>query len=319
MSQRLHIIAACAQRKRLPVDSNLRLRSHGASATETRFQSFVAALEAAPGERLPARDLYIGSYWAAVRALPEIGSQRGLASSLWVASAGYGLIPADAPVCAYSATFQAGSPDGVASSEGDVPVREQLSSWWTELATWRGPTQSSPRRVRDLVTSDRKAAFVVIASPRYVQAMGSDLKQAATLVGDRLIVVSSVGAAAEPGIAEHLVPSEASLLPVVGGALPALHARVARDILITTGTRELRAPYLQARYRSIAERSSYAGMPQRDDASDAEIIAFIRRAVSNRPGLRHTPALRLWRGGGRACEQGRFKRLFREVTNTYGQ
>jgi hypothetical protein len=145
--------------------------------------------------------------------------------------------------------------------------------------------------------------------------MGPDLEAAGRTVGDRLVVISSADADAEPALAEHLVPSEARLLPVVGGSLPSLHARVARDIVIRTRTLGLRAAELRSCYRRLIEGSSYSGMPQRDAAKDAEVVAFIRRIVKQKPGLHCTPALRMWRDGGRACEQKRFKRLFHEVAN----
>ena len=312
MSQRLHIIAACADRKRLPALPELCLRSHRATGKRTRLRSFLDALEAASGERLPARDLYVGSYWAAIRELPDLAAQRGLACRLWVASAGYGLVPSDAPLHGYSATFQLGADDSVASSNG-LPVRTQLASWWTALTMWPGPASKHPRRLVDLAKSDRRASFIVVASRRYVQAMGPDLVQAASIIGERFAVVSSSDSAQEPDLAEHLVPSEAALLPAVGGALPSLHARVARDIVLRSRGRGLCASSLRAHYQRLVERSTYEGMPRRDGASDLEVATFIRTQLGEQPDLHCTPALRMWRASGRACEQKRFKALFHEV------
>jgi hypothetical protein len=147
--------------------------------------------------------------------------------------------------------------------------------------------------------------------------MRRDLRSASNVLRDRLLVVSSIAADGEVGLEPLLVPSEASLLPIVGGSLPSLHARVARDIILGSRKYGLRAPELQARYRKLIASSDYAGMPQRENATDAEVLAFAHKVLKGRPGLTHTPALRMWRDGGRACEQKRFKRLFQEVVSRH--
>lgn len=50
--------------------------------------------------------------------------------------------------------------------------------------------------------------------------------------------------------------------------------------------------------------------------SDDEVRAFIRSKLAVDRSLRHTRLLRTLREGGRACEQGRFRRLFKEVTSS---
>lgn len=317
MRQRLHIIAACADRKRIAPTPARCLRSHRAIPATSRLRSFVSALESKAGTPLPAVELYVGGYWATVRELPELASGVGLDATLWVASAGYGLVPASCPLYSYSATFQVGVPDSVASGASEHSARDQVLAWWEGLASWKGPARRSPRRIADLAADDPGAYALVIASPRYVQAMRRDLKAAGHLLGNRLSIVSSVNEGEEVGLSSMLVPSEASLLPVVGGSLPSLHARVARDIILGSRKFGLHTPHLQARYRKLIESSPYAGMPQRDASTDAEVVAFVKSALKASPRLTHTPALRMWRDSGRACEQKRFRRLFQEVASSH--
>ena len=47
--------------------------------------------------------------------------------------------------------------------------------------------------------------------------------------------------------------------------------------------------------------------------TDYQVKRFIKRELRSAPGLSCTRALRVLRDGGRACEQKRFKNLFREV------
>ena len=317
MRNRLHIIAACADRKRAKPAHALCLRAHRSTPKKARLQSFIEALESATGEAIPAVDLYVGAYWATVRELPALAAGLDFEATLWVASAGYGLMPATSSVHAYSATFQVGVLDSVSTGPSEHSVRDQVLAWWEGLASWKGPARRSPRQIADLVADDPHATVIVIASPRYVQAMRRDLRSAGHVLRDRLLVVSSIAADGEVGLAPMLIPSEASLLPVVGGSLPSLHARVARDIILGSRKHGLRAPEIQARYRQLIASSDYAGMPQRDNATDAEVVAFAHKALKGRPDLTHTPALRMWRDGGRACEQKRFKRIFQEVVSRH--
>jgi hypothetical protein len=46
-------------------------------------------------------------------------------------------------------------------------------------------------------------------------------------------------------------------------------------------------------------------------------MAFVKSALKASPRLTHTPALRMWRESGRACEQKRFRRLFQEVASSH--
>jgi hypothetical protein len=51
----------------------------------------------------------------------------------------------------------------------------------------------------------------------------------------------------------------------------------------------------------------------RERADDEEIKAFISEVLRHNPDASASPLLRRWRGDGRACEQGRFRDLYREV------
>lgn len=310
MKQRVHIVASCADRKVLEVPPERRLRNHRTRAGHSRFESFVRALREAEGETRAARDLYAGPYWAVVRELPDVAAANGLDARLWVASAGYGLVPADAPLHGYSATFRSGERDSVNTSDDASPVAAQLAAWWAALARWQGPAPGAPRSLPELV--HRSDVILVLASPRYVQAMADDLRATAALVGDRLVVVTSLEAPENDAIAENIVPSLEALIGHVEGSRPALHARVARHIFENVGNYPLSARALRDRYARLARTSKYARPPERDPMTDDEVRAFIRAELGRGPKLTHTRLLRVLRSGGRACEQKRFRELFRE-------
>ena len=109
----LHVIAGCTDRKRLPTPAPLRLGSLHGSAGSDRFAVWWRTLERDRSPTRPAAELYAGDHWSVIRELPGLGAKDGLTVRLWVASAGYGLVPADAPLRSYAATFTPGHADSV--------------------------------------------------------------------------------------------------------------------------------------------------------------------------------------------------------------
>src|SRR5689334_9845918 len=100
------VIAACSDRKTVPVPRAMALRAvPGASMTE-RFGEWRSRISAATTLKVEASRLYAGDHWRAV--------ERGVAAlrrwgptDLWIASAGLGLVAADERIPPYSATFAA--------------------------------------------------------------------------------------------------------------------------------------------------------------------------------------------------------------------
>src|SRR5262245_42960354 len=91
-------------------------------------------------ETVPAVDLYGGDHWSVARSLPEVAAASGFDAYLWVASAGYGLVPADARLRPYSATFAAGHSDSVCLARTDGTTRSKFArDWWAHLGEMPGP------------------------------------------------------------------------------------------------------------------------------------------------------------------------------------
>jgi hypothetical protein len=311
MKKRVHIVASCADRKVVAVPKERRLGSYRSHASVSRFESFVRALRAASGETRAARDLYAGPYWSVVRDLPDVAAAAGVEAKLWVASAGYGLVPGDVALHGYSATFRSGVADSVPTRIDADPFPKQLTAWWKALSTWHGPSRGTPRSLHRLAEKEGDT-IVVLASPRYVQAMADDLRGAAEVLGDQLLIVTSHDPGPDDALAANVVPSQESLIRHVAGARPALHARVARHILEHVGEHPLSARALRARYTRLVNSSDYARPPDRQPMTDQEVRRFIRRQLGADPDLTHSRLLRVLRDRGRACEQTRFRSLFRE-------
>lgn len=310
----VHIVASCADRKRTGLTPEVQLRSIRGREPEERLERWWSALSAQGGSRIAARDLYVGPYWSTVRDLPKLDARRGLNTHMWVASAGYGLVPESAAIRPYSATFRANVADSVVRSD-DARRGFRAKMWWEGLARkpllgWKGP-----RRISALAKKDPRASILVIGSAGYISAMEDDLMGVLEVHGssERLVIVSGDPGVCRDELRASWVESNARLQPRVGGSLPALHARVAREILNEAPRFGLRASALKARWARISERSPELTKPVRTPSSDDDVKSFIRESLHKDPSLKHTRLLRELRSGGRACEQARFRDLFQQV------
>jgi hypothetical protein len=310
----LHIIASCADRKRSGYSPEIRLRSMRGHDPAERLEQWWTALSAQGGSRLAARDLYVGPYWSTVRELSEVDTRGRLAISMWVASAGYGLVPDTAQIRPYSATFRPNVADSVVR-RADKTRGLRTKMWWEGLARKHSLGWKAPRRISSLAKKEPHARIMVIGSSGYISAMEDDLLAVLKIHGssERLVIVSGDPRSCRDELHGSWIESSARLQFKVGGSLPALHARVARQILYDAPQYGLEASALRARWARISERSPEIMKPVRTPASDLEVKSFIREALRKEPALKHTRLLRDFRISGHACEQSRFRDLFQQV------
>jgi hypothetical protein len=66
-------------------------------------------------------------------------------------------------------------------------------------------------------------------------------------------------------------------------------------------------------YAQLASAQPKASMPEREAVSDNVVIAFIRQMLTSSPNAKHSALLRVFREGGHACEQKRFRSLYQDV------
>lgn len=313
MSAILNIIVSCTDRKRLTVPVRLRARAIGDLPIKQRFERWWERLSDAREQSVPAQDLYMGDHWQICRSLPAVARAKGFRPKLWVTSAGYGLVAADAFLHPYSATFAAGQLDTVVNAaEGSDGLRK----WWSLLAGRPGPLKGAPRTLAEVVRSAPRCHVLLVCSPTYVKALADDLVEAVDQMVDRdqfLIVTSPTSVSST--LQEQVIPSEGRLRSLVGGALPSLHARVARKILGEVRRSRLSAPDIRARYEALLRRTPELPRHDRIAMTDAQVHRYIRASLKLRPTLTRSPMLRQLRDSGYACEQARFRTIFREAAS----
>ena len=308
--KRLHIVVSCTDRKRAPVTAPLRLRSVFARSIPERVERWWTRIRSARVDRSPARNLYAGELWSANCHLATVAERAGFSPTLWVASAGYGLIESTTLFVPYSATFSLDSPDSVAHDSLDGTTDYQNSAWWATLATQSGVGRI--RTVAALAAEHPQARFLVVASPRYVAALANDLLGARSVLKDpdKLLIVSSDLPSTCERLRSNQVVSTSRLLFRVGGTRIALHARVAADVLATASLRKnFSASELRRFYARIARRSVPPSRQERKRLSDAEVRQFIKK----RGIVSYSAGVRELRASGFACEQKRFRALFKTM------
>lgn len=315
----LHIVSSCSDGKRGAIAASRRLSSYPHESIEARFTAWWAAMQdqSVTSPVRAASDLYTGDHWAVSRELPALARECGWDAHLWTLSAGYGLVPAGARILPYAATFQPGHADSVSRLSKAERLGEHRR-WWKLLTAQPGPEAQSPRSVTGLAQRAPHACIVVIASPAYLLALEEDLLGGVSQVAGsgEVIIVSSSVPRLSPQLEHRRVASNARLRSIVQGSLVSLHARVARWLIQTAMEHRFQ---LAAVKDKVAAASSELPPPTKYDrrpATDEEVRMFLRSRIIEQPSTSHTRLLREWRSTGHACEQNRFRELFREVQET---
>ena len=298
----VHVIVTCANRKSRPIPAHLQLGQVTGRTPVQRGRRWISRL--ARTEDVPqvaALELYAGEHWSVARGFAAL-HRPGEVIRLWACSAGYGLIPAEAPLKPYHATLTPGQADSVPG----LPA-----SWWSLLSEWPGPAPEHPRTIHALVAADPAAVFMIVLSKSYLRACGADIASARESITDpdRLFIVSA-GARAEGDLATSIVPADARLQARFSGTRRALNARIAANLL-AEGIRgkDEAAAYLARLLAAQPPIPRY----DRKKQSDREILDLIARRLAQAPATSAYRLLREFRDAGLACEQRRFSQLYRQV------
>jgi hypothetical protein len=286
------------------VPNALRLRRVTGVRTSTRLRAWTERLTASSEPVTQAIDLYAGEHWDVARRLTS-ASSANLTVELWISSAGYGLIPSNAPIRPYAATFTAGSADSVPDGA------DSAAAWWDALSDWVGPSPGL-RSITDLVTADPESRVLLTLSATYLKACRKDVVRAVgrTHHNGQLSIISA-GTKDDPQLAPYLLPSDARLQTAFGGTRQALNVRAAEHLLAAGVTDHDEMSETLAKL--LVDQPSIAHYERRP-ATDAEVRAFIQDRLKTDPSATHTRLLREFRDDDRACEQGRFAALFRAET-----
>jgi hypothetical protein len=300
---RVHLVVTCANRKTRPIPSTLRLRHIRRRAPAARASAWIDQLEGSREPTLPARDLYAGEHWQVVRDLEQTAAVAGLGATLWVCSAGYGLVPAGAFLRPYSATFTTGHLDSVGDNS------RESSSWWRALAAWPGPEPTAPRTLEDLARREPNAVLLLALSSVYLAACAEDVQRAAAeLASPEHLTIISAGTDPRGPLERHLVPADARLQSALGGTRQSLNVRILARLLHepTPLTHTEISGTLEGWLKAAPPLVKHERLPR----TDAQVAGFIRRRLVAEPDATASRLLREFRDLGFACEQHRFAGIY---------
>lgn len=307
----IHVVVTCANRKRQAASSRLQLHNLRMRDLVGRCEEWVERLSSG-SPIVSASEMYAGEHWQVAKTLANTAAP---GASLWVCSAGYGLISSDTSIEAYAATFAMGQEDSVAE---DVQGTRQ---WWAQLVSWPGPQPGQPRSFTELAERDPNSVIVAVLSEAYLRACSEDLSKAASLLNDsdNFSIIGPPGRCLE--IDDLVVPVTAVLSPSLGGSLLSLNVRAAASALAATRISGV-TPRRSNLVRLMAEITASApkGVPRRPAGirlTDDQVRSFICRFF-NGGNTSATRLLRQLRASGQSCEQSRFKALFDEVASSKG-
>ena len=247
----------------------------------------------------PACQLYCGRGFREAERAAAIAEAK-----LFVLSAGLGLVEASTPIPAYSLTLGRHMEDAIFRRVDDVPER-----WWSLV-------QSGSPFSTNLA---RETGLILAALPRpYLELVAEDWAgwPAERLARLRLFSKGPLSSLPEP-LRRSWMPYDDRLERAPGdhaGTQGDFAQRALRHFVQHgLGTKDGDALQHASRVREALEPLIPPSKPFRERLTDEQILELIQRewrAVDGRSGemLRH-----LRRGMGVACEQGRFKDLFKRA------
>ena len=252
--------------------------------------------------QLAAVELYAGEHWSVARKFPAL-HRPGEVIRLWACSAGYGLIPAEAPIMPYHATLTPGQADSVPGA---------AASWWSlpqRLARpCTGASAQHPRaRGRGPGRGVHVRAFQVLPAclrgrhrrrPRVHRRPGPALHRLGWRpAGGRPGRLHGPGRCPAAGPLRRHPP---------GAQRPHRRAPAGR-----------RASAARTRHPGTWHALLAAQPPipryDRKKQSDREILDLIAERLAQAPATSANRLLREFRDAGLACEQRRFSQLYRKV------
>jgi hypothetical protein len=146
--------------------------------------------------------------------------------------------------------------------------------------------------------------LIVAASPSYLSAIVPDLTLAKKNLSDeRLLIILSAGVGRLEGFEANLIPADARLQKVLGGARSSLNARLADKILRESDAKSLRADLLQVRFRKLLARQPELVQYDRTPMSDDEVRAYVRSSLEKDASGTASRLLRVMRDEGSAVNR----------------
>ena len=267
-----------------------------------------------------ARDLYIGSAWNETLACLSSVQQYSPGSSLWVLSAGWGLIPVDAKIKSYSATFAQGE-DSIHNAQWELGLsaRERNQIWWKAINSQRGADGAqSIMGFSEKYPDPQKVILLLILSPAYFQAIETEVNE----LVHRGYEVAIFSAGVYAGLGEKPSLLRDNIMPIndkykqiskyLNHTNVSLNARVTNWVIqqfpreIDSGVNSLREKLIEVE-RELPEMERKPVVPMTDE----EVLEFIGKNYVPDASSASQLLKVLRHEENKSCERKRFAGLFK--------
>ncbi len=224
-------------------------------------------------------------------------------ATLWIASAGYGLLSEHDACASYSATFSPGTEDSVGRTWD--PHVAAVQQWWIELSGedwWK-------RLIH------RRGITVGVLSQTYFMALYPGLEKLACALGERLVLIAPGVHGTGETLGKCIVPIDSRFEHIEASTRGDL-APTALDWLMRKfpPSKGWNLPALRRAVARVFEALPEPRVYDRRQLTDAEVIQFITKEIPQVSSPSASALLRRLRSMDFACEQKRFANLYRSWT-----
>jgi len=315
MEKRIGLVACCTRTKRLPVNNRMVFHTLGPARANLLARAWIGRAKASR-EVSRAEDLYCGPGWTQVCKARSLIDERLGRTTLYILSAGFGLIRASDQIPAYTATFSSDENQVARLIEGDTSIAEAHREWWHSIMEARSDGSSSA--LTELHGHDY---VIVVAGAEYVKAAHDDLSRLALTYGqDRLFIISTGAhqASIDQRVRSCLLPIGVEAERMLPGPRYTLNERalvwVVEEVISDVSWSRKN---IQTKIAKDLNQCMGTGMPSTTRRpvrmGDEEIRQWIRLKAKTSPGVSKSRLLRDLRSTQGSCEQHRFGRLFENV------
>ncbi len=296
---KLTVVVTCTERKTPSPAAHMQVRTLDTPIAHSaaRAAEWIDRVRSQPAlARVELHKMYQGEAWAQAKLLAQEAASKGYDVQVLVASAGLGLQHIESLAVPYSATFAMNHVDSVATNTSHA------RAWWKQITSALGTgTLAAATGHRGLL----------VLSESYAKAMHDDLSALGERGGDLLMIG---GAGEVVGIPR--IPSDRSLRPALGGTTTSVTLRIARSWLSVTRLSPtqlvpLHDPDSERHWKQWAHSVRREEIYNRTRTDDTLISSLINEMLAADQSLSATRALRRLRDSGFACEQGRFRELYK--------
>lgn len=306
---KIHLITNCTNSKSSKIKHNIKLENID-SVECFPSQVWMNTLSMQQG-LCPAIDLYVGDHWARV---VDVYNQN---FPVWIISAGYGLISADENICSYNATFTPNDANSVSRFYSGDSLAEKNITWWKNIHSAKAVGSGDLAPIEKLYVENKSDVFFIALPPNYLKVIEPEIIKLIQggLITKNNTFIFSTKQNLDSSLESLFYQAKDDLCEQLGGSRISLNIRLASYILKKISLKKSTVHQVKHFYSELLMNSKPAIRFDRVKMTDEKIICFIRDE-SILLGYENASAsrlLRILRDKGMACEQTRFRALFKST------